>query len=214
MLSQVLFKDRYQAGILLASKLAAYQGSSARVLGVARGGIVVAKAIVQTLHMPLDVLVVKKLASPHNPEYAIGAVAPDSVSLIYWSAAHRVGVDERYVQESIRDKSHLIRQQTLKYRKGRKPLDISDKTIIVVDDGAATGATMEVAIRWLRAKHARTICVALPVASEEATRRLSPEVDSCIVYDTVKDLSAVGAFYESFPQVTDEEVIRILQENI
>lgn len=204
------FTDRKQAGSLLAKKLSSYRGKIAIVLGLARGGVETAGAVADTLNLPLDVLVVKKIGAPGQEELAIGALAPDDVASIDWRFTQRLGVDEEYIKKAIRDTREVIREKTLLYRKKKKPYRLKEKTVILVDDGAATGATMEAAIRWLRKKHARKIVVALPVAPKELTPKIAPEVDELVILETPQEFSAVGQFYEHFEQVTDEEVIELL----
>ena len=207
----VLFKDRQRAGVLLSQKLTSLKGSNSLVLGLARGGVVVAKSVAHLLALPYDVIVVKKLSSSYNPEYALGAVAPDGVFVVDWPAAHRVGVDEDFVNTQIVTLSQTIKEKLVSYRKGKKPLEVKGRTAIIVDDGAATGATMEAAIRWLRKKKAKKIIVALPVAPPETIARLRPEADDLVVYETPRDLSSVAEYYESFPQIEDTEVIKLLR---
>lgn len=207
----VFFTDRTQAGSLLAKKLSSYRGKIAIVLGLARGGVLTARAVADALNLPLDVLVVKKIGAPGETELAIGALAPDTVSSINWRFAQALGVDEEYIQEEIRRKTSDVRLKTNLYRKGRKPYRFREKTVILVDDGAATGATIEAAIKWLRKKHAKKIIVALPVAPKELLSKIAPEVDALIVLDTPEEFRAVGQFYEKFEQVGDEEVIELLK---
>ncbi len=209
----VIFTDRIQAGNLLAQKLSSYRGKNAVVLGLARGGVVTARSLADTLDLPLDVLVVKKIGAPGEAELAIGALSPDGVSFIDWRFAQALGVDEDYVKEAISRQSSAIREKTLLYRKGKKPYKFGEKSVILVDDGAATGATLEAAITWLRKKHAKKIVVALPVAPKELLPKIAPEADELIVLETPENFGAVGQFYEKFKQVTDEEVVRLLQSD-
>lgn len=165
----MVFNDRQHAGNLLAGKLTSYKGTQALIVGLARGGVVVAHSIAQALFLPLEVLVVKKISSPHNPEFAIGAVVPDG-----------------------------------------QFLHVGGKVTILVDDGAATGATMAAAIRWCKASSAHKIIVALPVAHPGVVKKLNSEVDACIVLETPSSFHAVGEFYRDFSQVTDGEVVQLL----
>lgn len=164
----MVFNDRKHAGNLLAEKLTSYRGTQALIVGLARGGVVVAHAIARALLLPLEVLKVKKISSPDNPEFAISAVVPDGQFL-------RVG----------------------------------GKTIILVDDGAATGTTMEAAITWCKARNAHKIIVALPVAHPDVAKKINSEVDACIVLETPSSFHAVGEFYRDFSQVTDGEVVQL-----
>ncbi|KKW32068.1 MAG: Phosphoribosyl transferase [Candidatus Uhrbacteria bacterium GW2011_GWA2_53_10] len=195
----MVFTDRTQAGNLLAEKLSSYHGSLAVVVGLARGGVVTARAVADALKLPLDVLVVKKIGAPGQEELAIGALAPDGVSY------------GDFVKSQITILNNQIKQKTLLYRKGRKPYRFREKTVILVDDGAATGATIEAAIRWVRKKHAKKIVVALPVVPKELMPKIAPEVDELVVLETPDDFRAVGQFYNDFRQIGDKEVIELLK---
>lgn len=200
----MIFKDRVHAGFLLSEKLFHYRVSKSVVLGLPRGGMVVAAEVAKNLELPLDVLVVKKIPSPGNPELALGAVAPDGVT---------VGDRNQYFKSQIANLNDQIKQKILFYRKGEKPLSVKAKTVIIVDDGAATGATIEVSVKWLRKKQAGKIVVALPVAPIEVADRLKQIVDEFVILNTPVDFSAVGQFYEEFGQVGDEEVVELLRHN-
>lgn len=206
------FTDRQQAGERLAEKLAAYRGRDAVLLGLARGGVVVASTLASRLHQSMDVCVVKKIGSPFDSELAIGAVAPDGVSYVDWRLSHRTGADEHYVNKAISDQLSAISTKTLLYRKGKKPYQLRDKTVIIVDDGVATGATLEAAIKWLRSKKAKKIVVALPVAPPDVAAKIKPEVSELVVLETPNDFQSVGQYYQKFPQVEDEEVVRLLAQ--
>lgn len=195
----MIFKDRHQAGVLLAEKLSSYRGTASSILGLARGGVAVAKTLADDLNLPLDVLVVKKIGAPGQEELALGALAPDGVSYGDFDKSH------------IRRLAGQIKQKTLLYRKGRKPYAFREKTVILVDDGAATGATIEAAIRWVFKKHAKKIVVALPVAPKELIPKIIPEVDSFVVLETPEEFTAVGQFYKDFGQISDEEVVELLK---
>ncbi len=207
----MLFNDRQQAGTLLSDKLTAYRQSGALILGLARGGVAIAASAAKTLNVRLDVLVVKKLGSPYNREFAIGAVAPDGIFIVHWKDAHRTGVDEEFVKYEVARLTGEIQKQLSMYRKGQKPITVEDQVVILVDDGAATGATMEAAVLWARKKKARRIVVGLPVASAEAIASLRPEVDELVVHSVEEELESVGVFYQSFEQLTDGEVVKLLR---
>ncbi len=209
----MIFTDRRQAGILLAERLKAVSDRTSLLIGLPRGGVVVAAAISEKLALPLDVVVVKKIPSPMQSELGVGALAPDGVSFVDWKLSHRVAADEEYINAKVRDLSGEIRQRTLLYRKGRKPLAVKGKNIIVVDDGAATGATLEAAIKWLRKKGARRIIAAVPVASLDVAVKVTPEVDQFISLEIPPEFDAVGQFYKVFPQISDAEVVQLLQES-
>lgn len=194
-----MFTDRTQAGNLLAQKLGLLRGKNAIVVGLARGGVAVAKILADSLNLPLDVLVIKKIGAPGQEELAIGALAPDGVSY------------GDFDKSQIHKLARQMKQKTLFYRKGRKPYRFRDKTVILVDDGAATGATIEAAIRWVRKKRAKKIVVALPVAPKELLPKIIPEVDSLVVLETPEEFRAVGQFYRDFGQIRDEEVVALLK---
>lgn len=206
----MMFKDRHQAGTLLAQKLLSYRGKTVCVVGLARGGVAVARSLAGDLNLPLDVLVVKKIGAPGQEELALGALAPDGVSYIDWRLTQRLGVDEEFVKQTISVQQSAISEKTRVYRKGRKPYAFREKTVIIVDDGAATGATIEVAIQWVRKKHAKRIVVAIPVAPQALIPKIRPEVDEVVVLDTPNEFSAVGQFYKDFRQISDEEVVELL----
>ena len=208
--NHVLFKDRIHAAMLLAEKLAEKSRTTPRILGLARGGVVTASVVAKKLSVPVDVLVIKKLSGPGNPEFALGAVTQDGVLLVEWGVAQRVCADESYVMREIGRLTREIRTQTRLYRKRNKPFGIEGANVVLVDDGAATGKTLETAVRWAKKKKARTIIVATPIASKEAVMMLTPEVDELVVYHEAQSLAAVSDYYQSFPQVTDEEVIAML----
>ncbi len=210
--SHALFKDRTDAGKQLAARLTAYAGKPGLVLGLVRGGVITARETARALNLPLGALIVKKIPSPFNPEYAVGAVAPDGISVIHWTEAHRSGADEDYINSQVETIGTDIKRRMHEYRTAGKPVSPEGRTVIIADDGAATGATMEAAVLWARKKKARSIIVALPVASREAVQTIRPEVTDMAVVIESADLGAVGSFYASFDQVTDEEVLSLLRK--
>lgn len=206
----MLFTDRASAGALLARKLSSYGRSFHIVFGLSRGGVVVAKTVSVTLHLPLGVIVVQKIPSPGNSELAIGAVAPDGVRFIDMALAERMGADKRYIRTQNSKLNDQIKQKISLYRKTEEQLGIKGKTVIVVDDGAATGATMQAAIAWLKKKKAGKIIAALPVAPVEFIGKITEPGVSVVVLETPQDFSSVGQWYTNFPQISDEEVIQLL----
>ncbi|MBI2405167.1 phosphoribosyltransferase [Candidatus Gottesmanbacteria bacterium] len=206
-----MFADRVTAAMQLVQRLRSYQDCrDVEVVGLARGGVVIAKAVADHLHLPRDVVVIKKISPPFNPELAIGAVAPDGVRFIDRPFAQSLNIDKSYLQEETNRKSQLVKQKMQLYRKGKPPFSAGDKTIIIVDDGAATGATIQAAILWLKKKRAKHIVVALPVAPAEVVEKIKPNVDELIILDTPSAFGAVGEFYEHFDQVEDNEVVQLL----
>lgn len=208
----MIFTDRHSAGLLLLGKLVPWRGKDSIILGLARGGVVVASAIASGLDVPLDVLVVKKIPAPGESELALGALTPDGVSYVDWKFAGRLGVDEEYIKSQIRQLTDQIKQKTSIYRKRKKPINVRDKTVIIVDDGVATGATLEAAIKWTRKKHAGRIIAAIPVMPADTLGKIKPEVDELIVLEAPREFAAVGQFYKDFPQVEDSEVVQLLAQ--
>lgn len=209
-----MFASRIDAGKQLVARVQPFVVPQTLVLGIPRGGVVVASEIARGLKLPLDVLTVKKLSAPYMPELAIGALAPDHVSYIENRSALNTGADEAYINEEIDRVGKVLKHQEALFRKGKKPLLVKDRTIIIVDDGAATGATIEAAVKWLRKKDAYRIIAALPVVSAFIVKRIKPEVDELIVLEEPADLEAVGQFYSDFEQVEDAEVIQLLASSV
>ena len=206
------FSSRQHAGQLLSQRLTQYAGADSLVLGLARGGMVLASVVAQTLHASLDVLIVKKVTSTTDPELAIGALAPEGVSSIDWKFAQRFGIDEDIINKNLLPSlREYIQEKTRLYRHRKKPIDAAGKTFILVDDGIATGATMRAAVAWARKKHPQRIVVAAPLAPPEFIPSLKPNVDDVVILETPHDFRAVGQFYDDFPQVTDEEVVELLK---
>jgi len=179
------------------------------VLGIPRGGIVVAAPVADTLQAPLDVVVPRKLGAPGNPELAIGAVAP-GVRVLDDQLLRSLGIPERYVEEEIERQEEEIRRRTERYRSGGAAATIAGATVVIVDDGVATGATAIAALRWVRAQGAARVVFAVPVGPRGTIRRLAEDADEVVVMETPPSFAAVGEWYETFDQVQDDEVVRIL----
>ena len=204
-----MFVDRTDAGRQLAARLREYAGSPcAVVLGIPRGGVVVAAEVARELHLPLDIVLAAKVGAPGNPEYAIGAVAPDGVVLVNDAA----GLDTATVEAASEPARDKLAHEMSSLR-GNLPPCIIDAatTAIVVDDGFATGLTALAAVRHLKRLGA-TVVLAAPVASEDSVRLLEPDVDALVVLGVPLTFGAVGQFYGRFGQTTDDEVRRLLDE--
>lgn len=206
-----IFRDRADAGRRLATELARYQDSAdAIVLALPRGGVPVGAEVARELRLPLDVLVVRKLGAPGQPELAMGAIASGG-AVVMNPEVRSYFADQREVIDAItrREQAELARREKA-YRGSRPPLDVSGKSIILVDDGAATGASMRAAVAALRAMGAKRVIAALPVCSAEAERLLSMEADEVACVEVPRSFYAVGQWYEFFDQTTDEEVRKLL----
>ncbi len=206
-----MYADRLDAANRLAQKLKPKPG--AVVYGLARGGAVVGDCIARLIECPFHVLVVKKVSLPDQPELAIGAVAPDDVYFVDNALARRLGAKEDEVSELLMKQRQEVFIRGTRYRLVKKPLIPKGMPVILADDGAATGATMEVAVQWARHVHASHVTVAVPVAPVEVAKRLSTIADESIVLETPEDFRAVGQFYASFEQVSDDDVVSLLKNS-
>ncbi len=197
---------------MLAPRLQEYKGDpDAIVLGLPRGGVVVAFEVARALDLPLDIIVSRKIGAPGNPEFAVGAVTEYSVSLPDKRIVQYYQIAPEYInQKMAEEKAEALRRAEI-YRNHRPPLDIKDKTVILVDDGIATGATMLAAVKSARKKGAKKIVVAVPVLSKDMLEKMAEEVDAVICVYAPEIMFAVGNFYESFQQVSNEEVVRLLE---
>jgi putative phosphoribosyl transferase len=206
-----MFRDRFEAGRQLAERLRDLTGTPAIVLALPRGGVLVGYEIARSLHIPLDVILTRKIGAPFNPEYAIGVVAENGFVSVNEEEI-RLGIATREYIERIVPKlmAELERRRQL-YRGGRPLPDLTGKTAILVDDGVATGFTMLGAIAAVREQHPEHIVVALPVAPPSTVERLRREVDRVEVLIAPEPLDGVGAWYEDFHQATDEEVLELLE---
>ena len=202
-----MFKDRSDAGRQLAEKLALYRGKEAVVLALPRGGVVTGFEIARVLSLPLDIVAVRKVGAPDNPEYAIGAVGANGTVIL--NDAEAATIDKTWLAGEIAAQKKEAQRRSRVYRAGKKSLDITGKTAIIVDDGIATGLTMRIAVRSAKAEK---VVVAVPVAPPEAVHALSEEgADEVIVLEPPEEfLGAVGAHYIRFEQVEDDEVIRLM----
>lgn len=203
------YRDRNEAGQVLADRLTALIGEpDVIVLGLVRGGVPVARVIAERLGAPLDVLVVRKLGIPWAPEVAFGALGPAGVRVLNDAVARQLGTDD-IAEVERREQAELERREKL-YRAGRPPLDLTGRTAVIVDDGLATGATARAAVQVARQLGARRVVVAVPVGSQEAYEMLASEADQVICAQRPPAFTAVGAYYDDFHEVSDDEVTEAL----
>lgn len=179
---------------------------------MARGGVVVAAGVAEALGAPLDVVLVRKLGAPRNPELAIGAIAP-GVRVIDRGMLRRLGVDAAYLDAAIAAAEAEIERRTRAYRGDRPPPELAGATTVIVDDGVATGATAIAALRWARAQRPARVVFAAPVGPADTLARLGRECDDVVVLQAPASFAAVGVWYEDFTQVGDDEVEAILAEH-
>jgi putative phosphoribosyl transferase len=211
MATTLRFRDRRDGGRQLVPRLARYRGAPRTVvLGLPRGGVVPAAEIATALSLPLDVIVSRKIGAPGNPELAIGAVAEGGDSYIDKSTAELTGASDAYIaEETAQQRREIDRRQAL-FRNGRPLALPAHATVILVDDGVATGATVIAAVRALRQHGVDRLVLAVPVAPPDTAERLRAMVDELVVLDTPDEFWAVGAFYDDFNQVSDDEAAAIL----
>lgn len=206
------FADRADAGRRLAERLLPLAGEHPIVLALPRGGLPVAREIALALDAPLDFLAVRKLGAPHNPEYGIGAVAEDGTRLLDTEALSILGVNGPTVDAILARETAELRRRVAAYRGDRSPPDLAGRTVIVVDDGVATGVTDTVALRAVRRRDPRRVVLAVPVCAPEAAARLAEEADDMICLSAPGLFAGVSQWYRDFSQVSDAEVVAILRE--
>lgn len=206
------FRDRREAGQLLAEQLEFLRGRKGLlVLGIPRGGMVVAAEVARALDAPLDVFIARKLGAPHNPELAVGAVASSGEIVLDQHLIAALGVPQSYLEAETERQRTEIQRRMKTYRGDRPALDFKDKTVILTDDGVATGATMRAAIQALQATELQELVVALPVGPPDTIQELADMVDRMVCLHTPAFFWAVGGFYMDFSQTSDAEVIQLLQ---
>jgi predicted phosphoribosyltransferase len=205
-----LFRDRHDAAGRLAEKLGNYAGTAAVVLGLPRGGVPVAAGVAAKLGLPLDVFIVRKLGVPGYPELAMGAIATGGVRVMNHAIVRELGIPDDAIDAVAQSEAAELERREAVYRGDRAPLDVQGKTVILVDDGLATGATMLAAVRALRARHAGRIVVAVPVGAPGTCTMLTEEADEVVCAAAPQPFLAVGHWYQDFAQTSDEEVRALL----
>ena len=207
----MIFDDRIDAGQQLAEALSAYQRVvNIVVLGLPRGGVPVAAEVAAALGAPLDVLVVRKIRAPFQPELAMGAVASGGVTIINEDVTRATGVRAEEITAATEQARTELEQKESRYNGARRAVSLEGRTVILVDDGVATGATMRAAISAARARQALKVVVAVPTAAVDTARILAQTADDVICLETPEPYIAVGRWYRDFSQVSDDEVAAIL----
>ena len=205
-----LFEDRIDAGRQLAHELMSYAGPDVVVVGLPRGGVPVAHEIAETLHAQLDVCIVRKVGAPFQEELAIGAVAEENVVHLHDETLRLMHLSEEEIATLVAEKRREVADRVERFRGGRPPIDVRGKTVIIVDDGLATGSTAHAALVTMRQRGAARIILAVPVAAADSLRLLRPLADEIVCPHVREDLFAVGAWYSDFSPTTDADVVRIL----
>lgn len=204
------FRDRSEAGRVLAADLKGRRGTGAVVLGLPRGGIPVAYEVAQALELPLDVFVVRKLGLPGQPELAMGAVASGGTRVLNEDVLRSARVSDATLERVVAEELAELERRERLYRGERSPLDLRDRAAILVDDGLATGSSMLAAVNAVRRLGARSVTVAVPVAPLETCDTLASEADDLVCPRTPQPFFSVGAWYDDFTQVSDTEVRELL----
>jgi putative phosphoribosyl transferase len=204
------FRDRVDAGRRLAARLEPFRGRDVVVLGLPRGGVPVAQEIARALNTPLDVILVRKLGVPFEPELAMGAIGEGDVRILNDDVVRDAHVRPEAIEEIERRERAELRRRALRFRRGRSPVSLAGRVALVVDDGVATGSTARAACRVARAHGATRVVFAAPVGPPSAAGRLSKDADEVVLLDTPDGFFAIGQFYDDFTQVTDDEVEAIL----
>lgn len=206
----MLFADRRDAGRRLAEILTPYQADQPVVVGLPRGGVPVAFEVARALNAPLDVLAVRKLGAPGNPEYGIGAVAEEGVRLANRRDLEELNISQSQLNDLIARETATLQSRLASIRAAHPPVDLADRTVLLVDDGLATGITAVAAARALRLRGSRKVVLAVPVCAASMPETLSSEVDALHCVASPERLGSVGGWYEDFTQTTDEEVLALL----
>lgn len=210
-MSELIFANRQDAGQKLAAKLLDYRDKQPVVLGIPRGGVVVAAEVAKELNAPLDVIIPRKVGAPGNRELAVGAVAPDGTAIYDKRALSMIGLHITDLQDEVTRQVIEIERRTKSYRGNREPLSLQGKAVIVVDDGIATGLTAKAALQSVRKQKPESLVLAVPVTTMEAAGQLQKGIDKLVCLLVPEAFYAVGQFYKDFSQTTDEEVAAALE---
>ena len=210
--SSELFTDRREAGRLLAGELAEWRGQKAVVLGIPRGGVIVARELARALDAELDVVLAHKLGTPGHEELAIGSVAEDGKLFLNKMLVQELGVDSGYIQQEKKRQLAEISRRISLIRRLRPKVPVEGRIAIVTDDGIATGATTQAALWAVRQEHPQKLIAAIPVGPPDRVRKLAEDVDEMLCLRAPPSFAAVGQFYERFEPVEDEELLEILEE--
>ena len=206
------FADRRDAGIQLAEALRPFAARHPLVIGLPRGGVVVAAEVARALEADLDVLIVRKLGAPGQPELGLGAVAEGGVVLLNKRLMRQVGVSKEALQSTIDRANDELKRRLDLYRGAAEPIEVAGRTVILVDDGLATGSTARAAIGALQHLGAESVVLAVPVGAPSTVRDLEPLVEAVVCLSAPRMLMSVGQHYDDFTQTTDEEVVQLLAD--
>lgn len=208
----MIFSNRQEAGRLLAERLISFKGQdNTIILGLARGGVVVAYEVAKALSLPLNVVAPRKIGAPGNPELALGSIMENGEGVFNSSIIKILGVSKNYIAQEVEKEKARAHQRLALYRQCAPLPDIKDHTVILVDDGIATGSTMLASIKAMRLEEAQKVIVAVPVSSTDAMRMMEEAADEVICLYCPEDFFGVGQFYSDFRQTADQEVVDLLK---
>lgn len=213
MFSSPLFENRNEAGKKLALKLEKFKNKQIIVLGIPRGGVVIGYEIAKSLHAALDIVVPRKLRAPSRPELAIGAITEDGTVILNQQLVNSLKVSNAYIEKESDQQKLEIERRLQAYKGKQEIVDLTGLTVIVVDDGIATGSTMKAALVSVRKRGAEYVVLAVPVASLSSIKMLENDADEIFYLDAPQIFYAIGQFYRNFEQVNDHEVKRLLEKN-
>jgi len=207
-----MFQNRIDAAKKLVKNLEWIKNDDPILLAIPRGGVIIGDVISSALNVELDIIMSKKITAPHNPEFAIGAVMSDGSYFSNEGGTRVLNVPQNYIDEEVASKTKEMERRLMKFR-GIKEYGLEGKTIVLVDDGIATGATMFVAIQWVKKQKPKQIIVAIPVGPKETIDKLNKVVNKVVVLQVPVNFNAVGEFYREFDQVDDYQVQEIMRKH-
>ena len=210
----MMYIDRLEAGQRLAEMLSKSNYDNGLVVGIPRGGVIIAWQIAQKLKLPMDIIIPRKIGAPHNPEVAVGSVTQDGSVILDYDLLKKLNLTENKLKPYIDKALTEVRHRLNKYRGDRPLPGFSNRDVIICDDGIATGYTIKATIKSIKSANPKKLVLAVPVAPPDTLRILSKEVDEIVCPLAPESFMAVGQFYENFDQVEDEEVTRLLKKEL
>lgn len=208
----MIYKDRQDAGKQLAERLKKYANENPIIMALPRGGVILGSEVAKKLNAPFDVIVSRKIGAPQDPEFAIGAIAPKLIIILNDEMIKHLNISEEAVDQIIQKETIEMNRQINLYRKDLPDIDLEGKTVIIVDDGIATGLTTQAALLSIKSLKPNKIILAVPVCPLDSKEKFEQHVDEFICVETISDFHAVCAYYDNFEQVTDDEVINLLKK--